>query len=169
MVTGLEPMRKIGNDAVEQDTIGLHDEHAGGLAWARRAQSDAGSWKFEVEEVGAHGETGIAGIDPAIHLLRKRRLMDTRVKPAYDDFGVHAASAAMRALTILSGFCTGSPRLILSTFSMPDVTLPQTVYWLLRNEASSKQMKNWLSAESGLAARAIQAGPRHFRPLFELA
>src|SRR2546430_17243483 len=66
----------------------------------------------------------------------------------------------MRALTILSGFCTGSPRLILSTFSMPDVTLPQTVYWLLRNEALSKQMKNWLSAESGLAARAIEAVPR---------
>ena len=66
----------------------------------------------------------------------------------------------MRALTILSGFCTGSPRLILSTFSMPSVTLPHTVYWLLRNEASSKQMKNWLSPESGLAARAIEVVPR---------
>src|SRR6266404_3920898 len=86
--------------------------------------------------------------------------MDTRVKPAYDDFGLQAASSAMRALTILSGSCTGSPRLILSTFSMPDVTLPQTVYWLLRNDASSKQMKNWLSPESGLAARAIEVVPR---------
>ena len=62
------------------------------------------------------------------------------------DVSVQAASAAIRALTILSGFCTGSPRLILSTFSMPSVTLPQTVYWLFRKEASSKQMKNWLSA-----------------------
>src|SRR5258705_10712059 len=149
MVTGLEPMRKIGNDAVEQDTIGLHDEHAGGIARARRAQRDAAGWKFEVEEVGAHGQTVIAGLDPAIHLLRKRRLMDTRVKPAYDDFGVHAASAAMRALTILSGFCTGSPRLILSTFSIPDVTFPHTVYWFLRKGASSKQRKNWVSARSG--------------------
>src|SRR4051812_45108643 len=61
----------------------------------------------------------------------------------------YAASAAMRALMILSGFFTGSPRLILSTFSMPEVTLPHTVYWLLRKEASSKQMKNWLSPESG--------------------
>src|SRR6476620_1037915 len=86
--------------------------------------------------------------------------MDTRVKPAYDDFWRHDASAAMRAFTILSGFRTGSPRLIFSTFSMPAVTLPQTVYWLLRNEASSKQMKNWLSAESGLAARAIEVVPR---------
>jgi hypothetical protein len=32
----------------------------------------------------------MAGLDPAIHLLRKRLLaqkMDTRVKPAYDAFG----------------------------------------------------------------------------------
>src|ERR1700692_555436 len=85
--------------------------------------------------------------------------MDTRVKPAYDDFA-QAASAAMCSLTILSGFFTGSPRLILSTFSIPAVTLPQTVYWLLRNDASSKQMKNWLSPESGLAARAIEVVPR---------
>src|SRR3954466_1751760 len=85
--------------------------------------------------------------------------MDARVKPAHDDGG-HAASAAMRALMILSGSFTGSPRLILSTFSMPEVTLPHTVYWLFRKEASSKQMKNWLSAESGLAARAIEVVPR---------
>src|SRR5476649_946080 len=38
--------------------------------------------------------------------------------------------------------------------------LAHTVYWLLRNEASSKQMKNWLSPESGLAARAIEVVPR---------
>src|ERR1700738_3171512 len=95
--------------------------------------------------------------------------MDTRVKPAYDDFGFQAASSAMRALTILSGFCTGSPRLILSTFSMPDVTLPQTVYCLLRKDASSKQMKNWLSAESGLAARAIEVVPRTWGSLLNSA
>src|SRR5882724_10176829 len=72
----------------------------------------------------------------------------------------YAASAAMCALTILSGFCTGSPRLILSTFSMPELTLPQTVYWPLRNDASSKQMKNWLSPELGSLARAIEVVPR---------
>src|SRR5215467_5174667 len=54
------------------------------------------------------------------------------------------------ALTILSGSRTGSPRLILSTFSMPDTTLPQTVYWRLRKGASAKQMKNCELAESGL-------------------
>src|SRR3954467_6538210 len=84
--------------------------------------------------------------------------MDARVKPAHDGDG-QAASAAMRALTILSGSRTGSPRLILSTFSMPEVTLPHTVYWLFRNEALSKQMKNWLSPESGLAAPAIEVVP----------
>src|SRR5260370_10878898 len=87
--------------------------------------------------------------------------------PRNDEFGNHAASAAMRALTILSGFCTGSPRLILSTFCMPDVTLPQTVYWLLRNEASSKQMKNWLSAEFWLAARAIRGAAPDRRTLVD--
>jgi hypothetical protein len=33
----------------------------------------------------------MAGLDPAIHPLRKtlfRRLMDTRVKPAYDQFSL---------------------------------------------------------------------------------
>ena len=70
------------------------------------------------------------------------------------------ASAATRMVTILSGSSTGSPRLILSTCSMPSTTRPHTVYWPSRNEASSKQMKNWLSALSGLAARAMDAVPR---------
>src|SRR5258708_38612560 len=52
--------------------------------------------------------------------------MDTRgiqredaLLPGYDGVDYVAASTAMRALLILSGFLTGSPRLILSTFSMP--------------------------------------------------
>src|ERR1043165_3930010 len=107
------------------------------------------------------------GLVPAIHVLRANcaRDVDARHKAGHDELDgracvAQAASAAICALTILSGFCTGSPRLILSTFSMPAVTLPQTVYCLLRNEASSKQMKNWLSPESGLAARAIEVVPR---------
>ena len=76
--------------------------------------------------------------------------------------------APIVALTILSGSLTGSPRLILSTFSMPSVTLPQTVYWLSRKRASSKQMKNWLSPESGLWARAIETVPRTCGSLIEL-
>ena len=66
----------------------------------------------------------------------------------------------MCALTILSGSFTGSPRLILSTFSMPETTLPQTVYWRLRKAASPKQMKNCELAESGLDERAIETVPR---------
>ena len=54
----------------------------------------------------------------------------------------HAASAKIRAVMIRSGFCTGSPRFIRSTFSIPSVTSPQTVYWPSRKDASSKQMKN---------------------------
>src|SRR5674476_971375 len=68
--------------------------------------------------------------------------------------------APIVALTILSGSLTGSPRLILSTLSIPSITLPQAVYWLSRKRASSKQMKNWLSPESGLPARAIDTVPR---------
>ena len=60
---------------------------------------------------------------------------------------------------IWSGSATGSPRLILSTFFMPSLTWPQTVYWPLRKDASSKQMKNWLSALLGAVARAIEAVP----------
>jgi hypothetical protein len=54
----------------------------------------------------------------------------------------------------------GSPRLILSTLSMPSMTLPHTVYCLSRKEASSKQMKNWLLALSGEDERAIEHTPR---------
>src|SRR5271156_632683 len=64
------------------------------------------------------------------------------------------------ALTILSGSRTGSPRLILSTFSIPETTLPQTVYCRSRKCASPKQMKNCELAESGLDARAIDTVPR---------
>ena len=60
----------------------------------------------------------------------------------------------------LVGLAGGSPLLILSTFSMPSMTLPQTVYCLSRNRASSKQMKNWLLAEFGFCERAIEQTPR---------
>ncbi len=64
----------------------------------------------------------------------------------------------------MSGSFTGSPRLIWSILSMPSTTSPHTVYWPLRNDASSKQMKNWLSAESGFWARAIEQVPRTCLP-----
>src|SRR5208282_6415856 len=64
------------------------------------------------------------------------------------------------ALMILSGSRTGSPRLILSTFSMPETTFPHTVYLRSRKGASAKQMKNCELAEFGLEARAIDTVPR---------
>src|SRR4029078_13412762 len=70
------------------------------------------------------------------------------------------ASAATFIDTILSGFATGSPRLILSMLSMPSITLPHTVYCLSRKPASSKQMKNWLLALLGFDERAIEQIPR---------
>ena len=51
-----------------------------------------------------------------------------RVRPCGGRPGMTNSYAPIVALTILSGSLTGSPRLILSTFSMPSVTLPQTVY-----------------------------------------
>src|SRR5581483_10150612 len=52
------------------------------------------------------------------------------------------------------------PFLIASTCSMPDTTLPQTVYWRSSHGESSKQMKNWLLALLGLLLRAIETVPR---------
>ncbi len=43
---------------------------------------------------------------------------------------------------------------------MPSITRPHTVYWRSRKLASSKQMKNWLSAELGDCARAMDTAPR---------
>ena len=60
-----------------------------------------------------------------------------------------------------SGSRTGSPRLILSTFSMPSVTLPQTVYCLSRKRASSKTMKNCELAEFGAVGARHGADAAH--------
>ncbi len=65
---------------------------------------------------------------PGIHAFRSEHFqgVDGRDKPGHDAVGM--SHAPIVALTILSGFTTGSPRLIWSTFSMPSITLPQTVY-----------------------------------------
>ena len=57
------------------------------------------------------------------------------------------------AFTILSGLLTGSPRLILSTFSMPSMTLPQTVYWPSRK-------RRVVEADEELAVAGIRVWPR---------
>src|SRR5215475_3149510 len=68
-------------------------------------------------------------------------------------------SAATRTRIILSGFVGGSPRLILSTQSMPLVTLPHTVYLPSRKGESLKTMKNWLCALFGSWVRALEKVP----------
>src|ERR1700730_7466259 len=77
---------------------------------------------------------------------------------------IYFPSAAMRAVTMLSGSRTGSPRLVFSTVFLAalhsPLTLPQTVYSPSSHFESSKQMKNWLSPESGLWDRAIETVPR---------
>src|SRR3954447_13122383 len=72
----------------------------------------------------------------------------------------HLTSDATCTFTILSGSCTGSLRLSLSTTSMPDTTSPTTVYLPFRNEPSAYMMKNCELAESLLAERAMPTMPR---------
>src|SRR6185312_499971 len=79
------------------------------------------------------------------HLDRDSAVLEVdveRVFLVHDSYSF--TSAATRTRIILSGFWGGSPRLILSTQSMPLVTLPHTVYWPLREGAGAKSMKNWL-------------------------
>src|SRR5580693_7229263 len=72
----------------------------------------------------------------------------------------HLMSDATCTFTILSGSVTGSPRLILSTTSMPETTSPTTVYFPFSGVPSANMIKNCEFAESGLAARAIPTIPR---------
>src|ERR1700737_5196691 len=61
LVTGLKQKREIGDHAVIQGATGLHDQHPRGIARASRAQREAISRKLEMEEVGAHDKSVIAG------------------------------------------------------------------------------------------------------------
>src|SRR6202008_5078829 len=91
--------------------------------------------------------------DPAV--------LEIDVERVFLAHGHSFTSAATRTLIILSGGGAtapepGAPFLILSTQSMPDVTLPQTLYWPSRKFESLKTMKNWLRAELGSLVRAIE-------------
>src|ERR1700754_14759 len=72
----------------------------------------------------------------------------------------HLMSDATCTFTILSGSATGSPRLILSTTSMPETTSPTTVYLPFSDEPSAYMMKNCELAELGSPARAMPTMPR---------
>ena len=65
---------------------------------------------------------------------------------------------------ILSGSFTdplllSSPLLILSTKSIPSITLPKTVYCLSKKGAGLKHIKNWLLALFGSEDLAIDKVP----------
>src|SRR5207302_11156648 len=72
----------------------------------------------------------------------------------------HLTSDATCTFTILSGSTTGSPRLILSTTSMPDTTSPITVYLPFSDAPSANMMKNCEFAELGSLVRAMPTMPR---------
>src|SRR5260221_14180421 len=61
---------------------------------------------------------------------------------------------------IFPGSRGGSPLGRASMCSMPEVTSPQTVYWLSRKPESARQMKNWLLAEWGFEVLAMEQTPR---------
>ena len=127
------------------------NEEPRGVARFRGAQRNAFRRQIEIEEIYAHDE--IAAREPAI--ISSRRRQPGKTAPGAANFAIMRLDvSATVAETILSGSRTGSPRLILSTFSMPAVTFPQTVYCLSRKRASPKQMKNCELAEFGRPARA---------------
>src|SRR5262249_36579649 len=151
LVTGFEQPRQIAHRMVCQRSVGPHHQQPRSVARTCRPQRDAPGRQLEVEESGTH----IRHQGSSVRYQNEYLIPDTcSLIPG------HPASDFIRAETILSGLTTGSPRLMPSTFSIPSTTLPHTVYWPLRNGASSKQMKNWLSPESGFCARAMETVPR---------
>ena len=123
--------------------VGADNQHPRAVPRIRRSQRDALRRKNEIEGVDAH--RGHRRPVEAVNLWREERGLRLgpctyrRPCPAPHEPPASLGSQLNVALTILSGSRTGSPRLILSTFSMPDTTLPQTVYWRLRKGASQSR------------------------------
>jgi hypothetical protein len=116
-VAGPQHIRQIADMTVLESLSGHHHQHARGVARPRRAKRDPVFRKVEIEKINTHGYTKKRG-----GRWRPPRFLNVSV------LGNNQASAATFIETILSGSLTGSPRLILSMFSIPSVTLPQTVY-----------------------------------------
>src|SRR5476651_1960720 len=100
------------------------------------------------------------GREVGAHLDDDAAVLEVDVERVFLVHGYSLTSAATRTLIILSGLAGGSPFLILSTNSMPDVTRPHTVYWPSRKFESFSTMKNWLRALLGSLVRAIETAPR---------
>src|SRR5262249_49229955 len=148
-IAGPQEIRQLAHDAVLERPLRPHDEQPRGVARICWAQRDTLARQLEIEQVGAHwcfpspsgegGETRKRRAGGVIAATPPRRL---RRRPSPIGEGKAHASASIRAETIRSGSRTGSPRLILSMFSMPATALPHTVYWPLSHRESAKQMKN---------------------------
>ena len=125
--------RQIGNGPVVEfrHACRTHDQKPRVVARLSGTQRNAFGRKLEIEQIGAHGGSRESADTPLVGCC-----------PPTSDAPPPRTHDLIWAFKILSGLITGSPRLILSTFSMPSVTVPQTVYWPLRNGASAKQMKN---------------------------
>src|SRR5690606_22504 len=106
--------------AVVRSAARCHHQETGRVPRPCRPQRDPLLRQIEVEEIDAHA----------------RPVRSVATPPA------QAASAITFIDTILSGSLTGSPRLILSTISIPSTTLPHTVYCRSSQGESAKQMKN---------------------------
>src|SRR5476651_163974 len=102
----------------------------------------------------------VLGREVGTHLDDDAAVLEVDVERVFLVHGHSLTSAATRTLIILSGLAGGSPFLILSTNSMPDVTLPHTVYWPSRKFESLSTMKNWLCALFGSLVRAMPTAPR---------
>ena len=132
---GSQEIGQVGDAGVRQRAVGADDEHPRAVARRRGLERDPLRREFEIEGVDAHRRLGLS-----FPHLRDVGGENSRPTPLSDQlFGrktVHHQNANRRkdhtaqipaparqlkvALTILSGSRTGSPRLILSTFSMPD-------------------------------------------------
>src|SRR5262249_10587370 len=132
---------------------GVHHQEPSRIARRGGLERDAVLGKVKSEKVGTHG----GGRTRGAHNICSPWALGAALSRAGCDMAQR--SAATLSEVIRSGFCTGSPRLILSTLSMPSTTLPQTVYCRSRNGASSKQIKNWLLALFGFCARAMEHTP----------
>ncbi len=120
-----EQVWQVADDPVGEMRISPRSnaQQPGRIARACRTQRDRGVRQNEIKSVDAHA------------IIKKARSgRGSRAFPS--------ESQPIVAVVMRSGSRTGSPRLILSTFSMPEITCPQTVYCLSRKRASSKQMKN---------------------------
>ena len=164
LTTSASPRRRKSGSSrtreFDEPAVGPDDQHARAVPRVGGSKRDAFGRKNEIERVDAHG------IPVPAPASREQAAGEAGRTSAFAPaLGKRQLSVA---LTILSGSRTGSPRLILSTFSIPETTLPQTVYCRSRKGASPKQMKNCELAEFRTRRARHRHRPAHVRLGVEL-